>query len=119
MGIYELLFWYILAFIGGWLFGTTFSKSDDRPAESNNMQELSFCEECEGCAKFEPLNKPNVYITDLLLTELVTALDMNYIELPSFGMVPLNSPDNLRDTFWRCVEADKLFGTDTTRKDSR
>jgi hypothetical protein len=111
MGIYELLFWYILAFIAGWLFGTTFVKPDYKHNE-NNMQELSFCEECEGCAKFEPLNKPNVYITDLLLTELVTALNMNYIELPSFGVVPLNSPDNLRETFWRCVEADKLFGTD-------
>lgn len=112
MGIYELLFWYILVFILGWLFGMTFTKPEDNHDE-NNMQELSFCEECEGCAKFEPLNKPNLYITDLLLTELVTTLDMDYIELPSFGIVPLNSPDNLRETFWRCVEAD---GLDDSRK---
>ena len=115
MGIYELLFWYILVFILGWLFGMTFTKPEGKHDESN-MQELSFCEECEGCAKFEPLNKPNLYITDLLLTELVTTLDMDYIELPSFGTLPLNSPDNLRETFWRAVEADEL--NDSRKKHS-
>lgn len=119
MGVYEMVFYYFLAFIGGWLFGMTFGKHDAEERCLSDMQELTFCEECEGCTKLEPLDKPNLYVTDLLLTELVGALDMDYIELPSFGMLPLTSPDNLRDTFWRCAEADKLTDSSTMENDSR
>ena len=112
MGVYETIFYCILIFIGGWLFGMTFSMRDNTHYEcKRDMNELSFCEDCDGYAKMERLNKADLYITDLLLTELVTALKLEYIELPSFGTVPLNSPDSLRAVFWRCVESDELFNS--------
>lgn len=108
MGVYEMIFYYILVFIGGWLLGTTFSRHEPAAEIHSDMPEYKFCEECEGCAKLEPLNKPDLYVTDLLLTELVGALDINQVDLPSFGVIPMTSPECLRGTFWRCVESDKL-----------
>ena len=112
MRVFETIFYCMLIFAGGCLFGASFRMHNMTPDEPNrNMKELSFCEDCDGYAKMERLNKADLYITDLLLTELVTALKLEYIELPSFGTVPLNSPDSLRAVFWRCVESDELVNS--------
>ena len=58
---------------------------------------------------FDPLSKAGIYLTDTLFEELCEAVSDDEVVLPSFGKVDLRDSKQLKQVYWRAVDADETI----------
>lgn len=98
----------VMVFAAGALFGSTLKVHEDNKMPDLKLEYFS-SDYFQDHKEFDPLSKAGVYITDRLLEELCEAVDADYVELPSFGTVDIRSPTQLKQVYWRAVEADEYI----------
>jgi hypothetical protein len=96
----------VIIFICGAVFGMTFVNKHEEEKyifDEDTPVVDSFMDHKE----FDPLNKAGVYLTDVLLEELCQAVNVDEIELPSFGTISLKDAKQLKQVYWRAVDVDE------------
>lgn len=96
----------IMIFATGVMFGLTFtnSKADDLPVD---ISEVPVTDSYQFNLDFEPFSKTGVYVTDRLLDELCEAVNVEFVDLPSFGFIDIRDSTQLKQVYWRAVEVDE------------
>lgn len=97
-----------LIFFGGVLFGMTLVSARKEEDELFKVEE-PVIESYLDNKTFDPLRKTGVYLTDTLLEELCEAVDVDEVDLPSFGKVNLQDANQLKQIYWRAVDADETI----------